>query len=146
MVSQVNKTPSLATLCCRIEGYRRMKQNTLNTFTCTHCLEDSTASVLAENGISLTSIFKRTRCPKAHKDMDPKDIFVCKQCTSQCDTCELLEESNESMAGYDLVYYAPPVVDERNWGAFFDFDVNKVILTIHLFLNIELTWSFYVDM
>lgn len=84
----------------------------------------------------------------ADTKLPPEDVFVCGKCTEKCDTCEPLDITNESMADYDLVYYAPPVVDERNWGAFFDFDVNKVNFNPLFFSNIYRIdkMVFYVDL
>lgn len=55
-----------------------------------------------------------------------EDVFVCQKCSKRCQNCTELKISNLPVNGYDLVYYAPPVVDDRNWGGHFDFDVEKV--------------------
>ncbi|KAG2230852.1 hypothetical protein INT48_009233, partial [Thamnidium elegans] len=121
-----SESPSLATLCSRIESYRKAKGNGLNTFKCLHCKKNFTAANLAAKGVSLTSIFKRPICPAASvRPGLPEDVFICKNCSLSCKSCIPLEETNESMEDYDLVYYSPASFDARSWGTFFDFNVNK---------------------
>lgn len=155
--------PSLAVICSRIESYRRVMADDLNTFTCSHCRVSSTAAELAAKGVSLTAIFKRSLCPatpsspfapssssSAHPSSppsprpsvlpacfgQPENVYVCKACSLSCTSCEPLEETNECMADYDLVYYSPASFDPRSWGAFFDFNVDKVIYIYFFFIHL----------
>ncbi|KAG2213983.1 hypothetical protein INT47_001253 [Mucor saturninus] len=118
-------TPNLATVCRRIEDYRRLKQNKLNTFTCGHCMRVYTTGQLASKEIGLSSIFQREQCIDADDSMTSEDVYTCQRCTDRCRNCTKITTIQQPINGYDLVYYAPPVVDGRNWGASFDFDVPK---------------------
>lgn len=102
----------------------------MNIFTCTHCLRDWTIAELAENGISFTSFLQRSVCSKALKTRTIKalNVFVCEECTDECEECQPLIPTNDSMENASLVYYAPPSADQRNMGACFDVDVKKVCL------------------
>jgi hypothetical protein len=117
--------PTIATVCRRIEKYRSAKGEDCNTLECSHCSKVRTVAELAGEGISLTSIFQRESCGNA-KTEQVGNVFVCQSCTLECLTCEPLVESNDELADFDLVYYANPTNDERNWGAFFDFNVYQV--------------------
>ncbi len=118
----------MATICRRIERYRRIRGDQLNILKCIHCLQDSTVSSLAEKSIGLVSVFKRSPCKGFIKTTANSniDIFVCKICTEKCVSCEPLVESENAMKDYSIVYYAQPTVDERNKGSFFDIGLEKV--------------------
>lgn len=128
--STLQEYPNLATMCRRLERYRRKANKRMNIFTCTHCLRDWTIAELAANGISFTSFLQRSVCSKALKNRTVEDlnVFVCEECTEDCEECQPLIPTNDSMENASLVYYAPPSADKRNMGACFDVDVKKVLV------------------
>lgn len=115
-------------MCRRLERYRKKANQKMNIFTCTHCLQDWTIAELSESGISFTSFLQRSVCEQASKSRTVKDlnVFVCQNCTDNCESCQPLIPTNDSMENISLVYYAPPSVDKRNLGACFDVGVKKV--------------------
>ncbi|KAI8354583.1 hypothetical protein EDC96DRAFT_516593 [Choanephora cucurbitarum] len=122
-----HKFANLATTCRRIERHRRLNPNSFNILHCNHCLATTTVSKLGEQGIGLSSIFKRNKCPNAlsQTEEDRVNFYTCLECTKKCNLCMPLEVTRGSLRDYDLVYYLHPSHDERNWGGFIDLDVKK---------------------
>lgn len=123
-----NEASNLATTCQRLENFRSNMKDQFNTLECQHCSAKATVSELGNQGISLASVFKRGICNKLIKTKNKfyANVFTCTECTDNCDECLDLENANESLKDYDLVYYLHPTHDPRNWGCFIDFNVQKV--------------------
>lgn len=123
------RATNLATTCKRIEKYRK-KTSRFNFLRCSHCFSPTTINKLCESDLGLSTIFRRGVCQSIllenSDDECIKDIYVCAECTKNCDSCQPLDRNSESLDGYDLVYYLHPSHDMRNWGGFIDFGVNKV--------------------
>ncbi|KAL9559904.1 hypothetical protein PS6_000514 [Mucor atramentarius] len=118
---------NLTNTCIRLAKFRSKNKDNYNTLRCQHCKSTTTVSELGNQGISLASIFKRRPCSTVAKRKKTLyvDVFTCNKCTEKCEECEPLENSNESLRDYDLVYYLHPTHDPRNWGCFIDFNVQK---------------------
>ncbi|CEP18488.1 hypothetical protein [Parasitella parasitica] len=122
-----SEASNLATTCRRLERFRSRMKSHFNILKCQHCGSTTTVSELGNQGISLASVFKRGLCSKVEAKSDRQDVnvFTCIECTAKCDQCLPLENANESLKDYDLVYYLHPTHDPRNWGCFIDFNVQK---------------------
>ncbi|KAL9552891.1 hypothetical protein MBANPS3_003565 [Mucor bainieri] len=122
-----SKASNLATICLRLERFRKKYKDQHNTLTCQHC-NTATISVneLGSQGISLASVFKNSPC--SHVATSKKqyvDVYTCGPCSKKCDECQPLEVSNESIKDFDLVYYTQPTHNAHNRGCFKDFNVPK---------------------
>ncbi|KAI8976207.1 hypothetical protein BDB01DRAFT_803706 [Pilobolus umbonatus] len=118
-----NSSYPLATVCRRIEKYRKLRSIAHNTFKCSHCKVRITIAELATTGISLGTLFQKRRC--ALSKTKTTNVFTCSDCTSKCSSCQTLILNSEDRIDYDLVYYSNPVNDIRNWGSTIDYNINQ---------------------
>ncbi|KAI7906707.1 uncharacterized protein BX663DRAFT_558330 [Cokeromyces recurvatus] len=117
---------NLATTCRRLELHRRDAGTRYNYLKCSHCNKSVHISTLGQQGISLSSIFRRGPCRSfnnSHSSM--KNVFVCNTCTNRCHECWPLEKKLGSLEDFDLVYYHHPAHDSRNRGGFIDYTIER---------------------
>ncbi|KAI8144904.1 hypothetical protein BJV82DRAFT_667445 [Fennellomyces sp. T-0311] len=106
---------SLATVCRRIEMYRRNNGILSNHLICGHCDAIFTLSELySKYGLDPYAIFARKRCPKLPEDDNSNIVFTCMNCSNHCDRCLDIAVVQKDIT--EKVYYAAPRHDPRNWG------------------------------
>lgn len=124
--STLNNAPTLATLCRRIERFRKENGQKCSQLTCTHCAHKTKLAFEKKERVSVFYAFQRYPCPKARpKFKDSRvDLYVCDACSSECDSCQTILVPKLTIE-YDLVYFTHPALDNRNWGAYFDSNINR---------------------
>lgn len=110
---------SLATICRRIEMYRKAKANNCNQLTCGHCGKTANLTDIYYNHrMDLMTIFGRLLCIKAIK-YDKKDVvYTCWDCTNSCRHCLPIHIPDNEEA--EKHYFWEAQNDMRNWGGITD--------------------------
>ncbi|GAN00758.1 hypothetical protein MAM1_0002c00180 [Mucor ambiguus] len=121
-----SEASNLATTCVRLEHFRKKYKNQHNTLRCQHCNTNTTVKELGNKGISLASVFQQSPCSNvATKKKQHVDVYTCNKCVTDCNQCEPIETSKDSLQNYDLVYYTQATHNSYNRGCYIDFNVLK---------------------
>ncbi|KAI9313433.1 hypothetical protein BX666DRAFT_687587 [Dichotomocladium elegans] len=116
ILNDENQSKSLATICRRIEAYRRRNGLLSNYFACGHCnAVVSLHDLYAQDHLDLEAVFGQHLCRALAEDDKNNIVYVCAKCSKECqDGCETLSPRQHEMV--QRVFYTPPDHDNRTWG------------------------------